>query len=56
VAAGDGDAALGDVRDALDDDLATDAAVAAIDAAAARGHGVGAAASLLGVPVHTAVT
>jgi L-cysteine:1D-myo-inositol 2-amino-2-deoxy-alpha-D-glucopyranoside ligase len=56
LAAGAGDAALDDVRDALDDDLATDAAVAAIDAAAARGHGVSAAASLLGVAVHTAVT
>jgi L-cysteine:1D-myo-inositol 2-amino-2-deoxy-alpha-D-glucopyranoside ligase len=48
---GKGDAALDDVRSALDDDLDTPAAVAAIDAAAAAGHGVGDAAALLGVDV-----
>ena len=37
------------VREALDDDLDTPAAFAAIDAAAARGEDVGAAAALLGV-------
>jgi L-cysteine:1D-myo-inositol 2-amino-2-deoxy-alpha-D-glucopyranoside ligase len=46
---GEGDAALDDVRAALDDDLDLPAAVAAIDAAAAAGHGVSAAAALLGV-------
>jgi L-cysteine:1D-myo-inositol 2-amino-2-deoxy-alpha-D-glucopyranoside ligase len=45
----DGRGLLDDVRAALDDDLDTPAAVAAIDAAAAKGHGVGAAAALLGV-------
>ncbi len=40
---------LDDVRSALDDDLDTPAALAIIDAAAAAGHGVGAAAALLGV-------
>ncbi len=49
TAAGPGEAALDDVRAALDDDLDTPAAVAAIDAAAAAGHGVAAAAALLGV-------
>ncbi len=44
-----GDAALADVRAALDDDLDTPGALAAIDAAAAAGHGVGDAAALLGV-------
>ena len=48
-AAGDGDGALDEVRERLDDDLDTPGAVAAIDAAAARGHGVSAAAMLLGV-------
>ncbi|MBP7630589.1 MAG: cysteine--tRNA ligase [Acidimicrobiales bacterium] len=48
-AAGEGDAALDDVRAALDADLDTPGAVAAIDAAAAAGHGVAAAAALLGV-------
>jgi L-cysteine:1D-myo-inositol 2-amino-2-deoxy-alpha-D-glucopyranoside ligase len=48
-AAGEGDAALDDVRAALDADLDTPGAVAAIDAAAAAGHGVRAAAALLGV-------
>lgn len=47
--AGVGNAALEEVRAALDDDLDTPAAVAAIDDAAHRGHGVGAAAALLGV-------
>ena len=49
LAVGSGDAALDEVRAALDDDLDTPAAVAAIDAAAADGRGVGAAAMLLGV-------
>ncbi len=40
---------LDDVRAALDDDLNTPGAIAAIDAAAAAGIGVGAAAALLGV-------
>ena len=48
-AAGDGDGALDAVRAALDDDLDTPSAVAAIDAAAAAGKGVSAAASLLGI-------
>jgi L-cysteine:1D-myo-inositol 2-amino-2-deoxy-alpha-D-glucopyranoside ligase len=48
-AAGDGDGALAEVRAALDDDLDTTAAVAAIDGAAARGDGVSTAAALLGV-------
>jgi L-cysteine:1D-myo-inositol 2-amino-2-deoxy-alpha-D-glucopyranoside ligase len=45
-AAGD---VLDEVRAALDDDLDTPRAVAAIDVAAARGHDVGAAADLLGI-------
>jgi len=48
-AAGTGNAALDEVRDALDDDLDTPRAVAAIDRAAAMGDGVSAAAALLGV-------
>ena len=44
-----GDAALDEVRAALDDDLDTPGAIAAIDAAAAAGHGVSEAAALLGV-------
>ncbi|MBI1843197.1 MAG: cysteine--tRNA ligase [Actinobacteria bacterium] len=48
-AVGPGLAALDEVRAALDDDLDTPAAVAAIDAAAASGHGVSEAAALLGV-------
>jgi L-cysteine:1D-myo-inositol 2-amino-2-deoxy-alpha-D-glucopyranoside ligase len=48
-AGGEGDGALDEVRDALDDDLDTPRAVAAIDSAAAKGLGVAAAASLLGV-------
>ncbi|HEX2274300.1 MAG TPA: cysteine--tRNA ligase [Acidimicrobiales bacterium] len=47
--AGDGDAALEEVRAALDDDLDLPAALAAVDRAAAAGRGVGAAADLLGV-------
>ena len=48
-AAGTGDAALDDVRAALDADLDTPAAVAAIDAAATAGKGVSTSAALLGV-------
>ncbi|HVL93804.1 MAG TPA: cysteine--tRNA ligase [Acidimicrobiales bacterium] len=49
-AAGPGQAALAEVRAALDDDLDTPAALAAVDsAAAASGGGVSAAADLLGV-------
>ena len=47
--AGGGDEVLGAVRTALDDDLDTPAAVAAIDAAAAEGRDVSDAAALLGV-------
>lgn len=47
--AGSGEAALDEVRDALDNDLDTPRAVAAIDAATAKGRGVSAAAELLGV-------
>jgi L-cysteine:1D-myo-inositol 2-amino-2-deoxy-alpha-D-glucopyranoside ligase len=56
--AGAGDAAsdaavdlkgLVEVRDLLDDDLDTPAALAAVDDAVARGEGVRAAAALLGV-------
>jgi L-cysteine:1D-myo-inositol 2-amino-2-deoxy-alpha-D-glucopyranoside ligase len=47
--AGVGDGALPEVRAALDDDLDTPAALAAIDAAAAGGSGVSRAAALLGV-------
>ncbi|MCB1030808.1 MAG: cysteine--tRNA ligase [Acidimicrobiales bacterium] len=47
--AGIGDGALDEVRSALDNDLDTPAAVAAIDEAAAKGLGVSAAAMLLGV-------
>ncbi|HRW38803.1 MAG TPA: cysteine--tRNA ligase [Aquihabitans sp.] len=49
LAAGAGDGALAEVRAALDDDLDTPSAVAAIDAAATAGRGVSAAAMLLGV-------
>jgi L-cysteine:1D-myo-inositol 2-amino-2-deoxy-alpha-D-glucopyranoside ligase len=49
--AGPGDGAMGEVRAALDDDLDTPAAIAAIDAAVAAGQGVAAAANLLGVPL-----
>ena len=51
LAAGEGSAALDEVRAALDDDLDTPTAVAAIDAAAAAGSGVSEAAALLGVDV-----
>jgi L-cysteine:1D-myo-inositol 2-amino-2-deoxy-alpha-D-glucopyranoside ligase len=51
VAAGAGGAALDQVRAALDEDLDTPGAVAAIDAAAAKGLGVSEAAALLGVGV-----
>jgi L-cysteine:1D-myo-inositol 2-amino-2-deoxy-alpha-D-glucopyranoside ligase len=50
-ASGSGDVALEQVRDALDSDLDTPAALGAIDAAAKAGQGVSAAARLLGVPV-----
>ncbi len=49
IDAGEGDGALEEVRAALDDDLDTPGAIAAIDAAAAAGLGVSAAAGLLGV-------
>jgi L-cysteine:1D-myo-inositol 2-amino-2-deoxy-alpha-D-glucopyranoside ligase len=49
LAAGAGDGALAEVRAALDDDLDTPAAVAAIDAAVVAGRGVSEAAALLGV-------
>ncbi len=49
VEAGDGDGGLDQVRQALDDDLDTPRAVAAIDEAVASGHGVSRAAALLGV-------
>jgi L-cysteine:1D-myo-inositol 2-amino-2-deoxy-alpha-D-glucopyranoside ligase len=48
-AAADGDAALADVRAALDDDLDTPTAVGAIDEAAGAGKDVAQAAALLGV-------
>jgi L-cysteine:1D-myo-inositol 2-amino-2-deoxy-alpha-D-glucopyranoside ligase len=48
-AAGPGSAAVEEVRAALDDDLDTPRAVAAIDEAAASGRGVSEAAGLLGV-------
>ena len=44
-------AVLDEVRDALDDDMHTPRALAAIDSAAARGEGVREAAALLGVPL-----
>ena len=49
LVAGPGDGALEEVRVALDEDLDTPAAVAAIDAAVGRGEGVADAAMLLGV-------
>jgi L-cysteine:1D-myo-inositol 2-amino-2-deoxy-alpha-D-glucopyranoside ligase len=49
VEAGDGDGALDEVRRALDDDLDTPRALAAVDGAARAGQGVGRAARLLGV-------
>jgi hypothetical protein len=48
-AAGPGDGGLDEARAALDDDLDAPAAIAAIDAAAAAGQGVSAAAALLGI-------
>jgi len=51
MAAAPGDAALDDVRAALDDDLDTPTAVRAVDAAARAGQGVSEAARLLGVDV-----
>ena len=48
-AAGPGDAALDEVRVALDDDLDCPTALAAIDRAVASGKGVSGAAALLGV-------
>ncbi|MEM7340433.1 MAG: cysteine--tRNA ligase [Actinomycetota bacterium] len=53
LAAGTGTGALGEVRAALDDDLNTTAAVAAIDEAAEAGHGVSEAALLLGVDLES---
>ncbi|MDP9005984.1 MAG: cysteine--tRNA ligase [Actinomycetota bacterium] len=47
--AGPGDGALEDVRAALDADLDTPGAVAAVDDAASSGHGVESAAALLGI-------
>ncbi len=49
LASGSGEGALSEVRNALDDDLDTPEAVAAIDAAVGRGEGVSEAALLLGV-------
>jgi L-cysteine:1D-myo-inositol 2-amino-2-deoxy-alpha-D-glucopyranoside ligase len=48
-AAGEGDGALDEVRRAVDDDLDTRTAIAAIDDAASSGRGVSEAAALLGV-------
>lgn len=48
---GEGDAALGEVRDALDEDLDTPAAISVLDAAAKSGQGVSRAAALLGVDI-----
>jgi L-cysteine:1D-myo-inositol 2-amino-2-deoxy-alpha-D-glucopyranoside ligase len=49
LGAGDGSAAVDEVRAALDDDLDTPSAIEAVDRAAARGAGVSEAANLLGV-------
>jgi L-cysteine:1D-myo-inositol 2-amino-2-deoxy-alpha-D-glucopyranoside ligase len=49
--AGEDPVLLDDVRAALDDDLDTPAALAIVDAAAARGHGVSLAAALIGVSI-----
>jgi L-cysteine:1D-myo-inositol 2-amino-2-deoxy-alpha-D-glucopyranoside ligase len=49
--AGDGDGALDAARSALDDDLDTPTALAAIDESAAAGRGVSQAAALLGVRI-----
>lgn len=51
LGAGEGPGGLDEVRAALDDDLDTPAAVAAIDAAVDRGEGIATAALLLGVDV-----
>jgi L-cysteine:1D-myo-inositol 2-amino-2-deoxy-alpha-D-glucopyranoside ligase len=48
-ATGPGEGGLDATRAALDEDLDTPGAIAAIDEAAARGEGVGAAAALLGI-------
>ncbi len=53
IAAGPGRAALEEVRQALDDDLGTPTAVAAVDHAAEAGRGVSEAAALLGVDTLT---
>lgn len=53
-AAGPGTGALEEVRAALDDDLDTPTAVAAVDAAVEAGQGVGDAAALLGVVLDAA--
>ncbi len=55
VGAGRGSGALDEVRRALDDDLDTPGAIAAIDAAARKGIGVSEAAALLGVDTALAV-
>jgi L-cysteine:1D-myo-inositol 2-amino-2-deoxy-alpha-D-glucopyranoside ligase len=48
-AAGEGDGAIAEVRAALDDDLDTPRAIAAIESAVAAGQGISVAADLLGV-------
>lgn len=48
---GDRTGVIDDVRAVLDDDLDTPSAIAVVDAAAAAGHGIHAAAGLLGVPL-----
>ncbi|HUF33560.1 MAG TPA: cysteine--tRNA ligase [Acidimicrobiales bacterium] len=48
---GPGDGALDDVRAALDDDLDTPRALAAVDAAVSSGRGVSEAAALLGIEI-----
>lgn len=53
VAAGSGGGALEEVRAALDDDLDTPGAIAAIDRAVSAGRGVDEAAGLLGVALRT---
>jgi L-cysteine:1D-myo-inositol 2-amino-2-deoxy-alpha-D-glucopyranoside ligase len=54
VTTGDGDAALDEVRSALDDDLDTPRALRAIDEAADAGKDVALAAGLLGVDLTAA--
>ena len=56
IAAGEGSGAIDEVRAALDSDLDTPAAVAAIDAAVAAGRPVSEAAMLLGVDVAAPLT